>query len=142
MDFLSPFEDESVIMDSNDNSVLLTTHRIRYKSNQGSKSHITSIMLKNISSIEIHYKSNQWLFYVGITFLITGIVMSPKTGLGYIGLGIGLLMMIIYWFTRRHVVSICSNGGASIDFQTKGMKQSALIDFIDTVEENIYKNGR
>jgi len=49
------FEGETLITETEDNVITLTTHRVRYNSSSSSSAHIISIMLEKISSIEIQY---------------------------------------------------------------------------------------
>ncbi len=80
----------------------------------------TSIMLDKISSIELTYQSNIWL-------LIIGILTIPII--------VGIILIILFFTTKRHVVSIIPDGGKPIVFETRGMKRDYLEDFINKVED-------
>jgi hypothetical protein len=131
------FEGEEIITQSDDKTVTLTTHRLRYNSSSYDKAHIISIMLEKISSIEIHYKS--WiLFLLAGIIIIAGGLLAGANNQGEAmsaGIFVGLILVVIYYFTRRHVVTIASDGGANINFQTKGMKRETIIDFINKIEK-------
>ncbi len=51
----------------------------------------------------------------------------------------GVVCVVIYLFTRKHVVSIASDGGAKINFETKGMKRETVIGFINKIETAKHK---
>ncbi len=138
------FEKEEIITESDDKVILLTNRRIRYNSSSWGQAHIVSIMLEKISSIEIHYKS-LWLFLVVGVILVTGGVIMGANNNGdamILGLGAGAVLVLIYFFTRKHVVSISSDSGTKINFSTNGMKREKLMDFINKIEraKNDLKN--
>ncbi len=113
-------ENEKVILESDNNQLRLTTHRLRYHETTKSNSDFTFIMLDKISSIELtYYKSSIWL-------LIIGIITIPII--------VGIILIIIFFTSKRHVVSVTPDGGKPIIFETKGMKREFLADFIDKVE--------
>lgn len=118
-------DNEKVILESDNNQIRLTTHRLRYSESARSSSDFTSIMLDKISSIELtYYKSSIWL-------LIIGIITTPVI--------VGIILIIIFFTSKRHVVSVTPDGGKPIIFETKGMKREFLEDFIDKVEATSMK---
>jgi hypothetical protein len=42
------------------------------------------------------------------------------------GLVIGVNMFAFWWFSRRHIVSIASNGDATLDFMVHGLGQDKI----------------
>ncbi|MDA9970507.1 hypothetical protein N9E56_01590 [Flavobacteriaceae bacterium] len=118
-------DNEKIILESDNNQLRLTTHRLRYHETAKSNSDFTSIMLDKISSIELtYYKSSMWL-------LIVGIITIPII--------VGIILIIIFLTSKRHVVSVTPDGGKPIVFETKGMKHEFLEDFIDKVEATSMK---
>ena len=139
---------ESIITQSNDNQITLTTHRIRYNDSAFGKAKIVSMMLENVSSIEVHYKS--WPFVLNLAILaaligigtnITGMQnqKSDLQSIGFIQLAVAAVLFLIYFFNRKHIVSIASNGGGRIDFFTKGLSRESIIDFVDKIEAAKHK---
>ncbi|MBQ21661.1 MAG: hypothetical protein CMD31_12975 [Flavobacteriales bacterium] len=130
-------EGESIITQSNDKTVTVTNKRVRYQASSSGKAHIVSIMLEKISSIEIHYKSKVFILIIGILLAAAGLFMGANNvgSAMILGLVLGGLFILIYLLTRKHVVSIASDGGAIIYFQTKGMKREVLLDFINKIEK-------
>jgi hypothetical protein len=103
----------------------LTSHRLRYYETPKKNADFTSIMLDKISSIELtYYKSSIWL-------LIIGIVAIPIL--------VGLILIYMFFTSKRHVISVTPDGGKPIIFETKGMKRDFLDDFVDKVEETSMK---
>ncbi len=94
-------------------------------------------MLEKISSIEIHYKSKVLLLIVGIILGIAGLFVGINNeGMAMVlGFVLSGLFILIYLLTRKYVISIASDGGANINFQTKGMKREFLLDFINKIEK-------
>ncbi|MCD8408526.1 hypothetical protein LNI96_11420 [Tenacibaculum dicentrarchi] len=98
---------------------------MRYYETPKNNADFTSIMLDKISSIELtYYKSSIWL-------LIIGIVAIPIL--------VGLILIYMFFTSKRHVISVTPDGGKPIIFETKGMKRNFLDDFVDKVEESSMK---
>jgi hypothetical protein len=136
MDKSHLFEDEHILTESNTTEIVLTSHRLRQTISSWGKVNITSIMLEKISSIEVRYESSFILIPMGIVAIGYGVMNShePDSSIAaacFIG---GLLILMIYLATRKHIISIRSDGGATMKFHTKGMKSEVVIDFINKVE--------
>ena len=122
---MNAFENEKLIIESDNKQIRLTSHRLRYYETPKNNSDFTSIMLDKISSIELtYYKSSIWL-------LIIGIVTIPIL--------VGLILIYMFFTSKRHVISVTPDGGKPIIFATKGMKRNFLDDFIDKVEQTSMK---
>ncbi|RLD83952.1 MAG: hypothetical protein DRJ10_02460 [Bacteroidetes bacterium] len=121
---MNPLQNEKPITESSNRQVMLTTHRLRYHESASRNANFTSIMLDKISSIELTYQSNVWL-------LIIGILTIPII--------VGIILIILFFTTKKHVVSIIPDGGKPIVFETRGMKRDYLEDFINKVEDESMK---
>lgn len=118
---MESIENEKLITESVNNQLRLTTHRLRYHNEPTKNSNFTSIMIDKISSIELTYhKSSIWL-------LIIGILTLPIL--------VGIILIFMFFTSKKHVVSITPDGGKPIIFETKGMKRDFLEDFINKVED-------
>lgn len=118
---MNAFENEKLILESDNKQIRLTSHRLRYYETPKRNSNFTSIMLDKVSSIELtYYKSSFWI-------LILGILTIPIL--------LGLILLYIFFTSKRHVISVTPDGGKPIIFETKGMKRDFLDDFIDKVEK-------
>ena len=136
MDKKNLFEGETLISESDDNVITLTSHRLRYNSSSAGTGHIVSIMLEKISSIEVHYKSWILVLFFGILLAAGGLFMGAQNrgDIMVAGLATGGICILLYFLTRKHVITISSDGGSKINFQTKGMKRETLLDFINKIE--------
>lgn len=127
------FENEELITASEGDRVVLTNRRIRQTENT---TDFTSIMLEKISSVEVNYHSWMWMLVAGIMFIVAGLILAFRShGEGFACLGIGAICILGYFITRKHIVSISSDGGAKITFVTQGMSKQSVLDFTDKIEE-------
>ena len=55
---------------------------------------------------------------------INGVLSIP------VGLFLGVIFFGIWRFTRKHVVSISSVGGSSLNFEVQGMDDDKIADFV------------
>ncbi|MCB0284699.1 MAG: hypothetical protein KDF60_19105 [Calditrichaeota bacterium] len=116
---MNSLENEKLILQSDNRQIMLTNFRLRYHKNTSRNSDFNSIMLDKISSVELTYESKLWM-------LIIGIITIPIV--------IGVIMIIVFFITKKHVVYITPDGGKPIVFETRGMKREFLEDFINKVE--------
>ncbi|MBS1638168.1 MAG: hypothetical protein JST26_19805 [Bacteroidetes bacterium] len=136
------FDNEDLLVQSDDKTITLTTHRIRYSEAKGGIENLISIHLEKISSIEMKYTSKPFLIYFGILALVIGTLLgkaSNQVDVIIISLIIGSILIISYFLSRKHTVVISSDGGSKIIFETKGMKSEAHIDFINKIEKAKHK---
>jgi hypothetical protein len=130
---------EQVITKSDGNVITLTNLRLRYSDSQWGKAHIVSLLLEKISSIEIHYRSNTIFAILAILAIAGGLIAGANGDEEFIGIGIGagVVLIILYLFSRKHYLTISSDGGGKIHFHTKGMKREKVLDFINQLESAI-----
>ena len=139
------FEGESIITTSKNGEIVLTNRRVRKLTKKRGSAELTSIFLEKISSIEVNYKS-YWLFLLlGILLLtfaaFTAVMVVfhnsshvPPEALLAALFGIGFVLS--YIFSRKHVVTISSDGGAKIVFETRGMSGDEVGRFVNLVEQS------
>ena len=132
-------DNESIITQSDENVITLTNLRLRYSDSQWGKSDTVSMLLEKISSIEIHYRSKTILVILAIFATVGGLIGGANGDDEFIALGIGagIVLIILYLFSRKHYLTISSDGGGKIHFHTKGMKKEVLLDFINKIESAI-----
>ncbi|MDN5203714.1 hypothetical protein QQ008_20155 [Fulvivirgaceae bacterium BMA10] len=127
---------ESIITQSGDKSITLTNYRLRFLSKYAGRDHLVSILLEKIASIEIVYKGYQLFLSIGIVSFVFGIFLGffVEQQTFFLALVIGAISIVLYITTRRHVVTIASDGGSKINFHARNMKVEMLLEFINKVE--------
>ncbi|QEM11759.1 hypothetical protein [Mucilaginibacter rubeus] len=137
------FEDEKIITTTDDNIIILTTHRIRSTNSLGwGHRETTSIMLDMVSSIKTTYNSYPVLLVIAAIIAIAGFILSNQNNSSYgvsFAIVLAIILVSIYFVTRKHVCVIASSGGSRIVFATSNMSHDSLISFIDRVEESKHK---
>jgi hypothetical protein len=134
---------EEMLVASNENKIVLTSHRIQMTESVWGQSYTVSMFLEDISSMEVKYKSYVFFLFIGALSIVAGLYLATQGGesnamLG--GLVIGVIMFALWWFSRRHMVSISSNGGATLDFMVQGMSDEKIEKFLYDV--NLAKHQR
>lgn len=129
---------EKIILESDNKSLCLTTHRIRYALKTGREQNITSIMLEELDACKVqHLVQKTWLYFALITVLLSvlGQVLNIR-GLHPLlpGLILAGFFYFMFFITRKAVITIYA-GCASADILTKGMSLETVTDFINEVEK-------
>ncbi|MDN5289018.1 MAG: hypothetical protein JWR38_5292 [Mucilaginibacter sp.] len=129
---------ESFLINTDNGPITLTTHWIRYNNKIWGQSNIISIMLEKISAIQILYISHPGLGIGGLLMIMLGVALSlGDTENGWvitIAVITGILLIVAYYITMKHICVITSDGSGKIVFRTEGMDTDALIDMADKVE--------
>lgn len=130
---------ERLLNQSSNNIVVLTTHRIRFNDTNSSHAHLVSIMLEKVSSCEVRYQSWPVVLVLGVVLGLFGGFALLQRGsgqeVGILALVLGLVFIIAYFTSRKHIISISSDGGARIGFETKGLKREAVVTFVNEIEK-------
>jgi hypothetical protein len=128
---------ENKLITSDNDRMILTNYRITKRDEIWGKSYKISIFLEDISSIEVHFKSHIVLLIIGVLMVLAGLGMSIEAG-PIVSVGsivVGGIFIAIWWFSRKHIVSISSDGGSTLNILAKGMSDSKIDDFITSVQE-------
>jgi hypothetical protein len=127
-------ENEEVITTSNNNSVTLTNKRIIKRSG---KDYLISMNLQNISTIEVRYKSFPLILALGVLIAggSIGAGVASREDTAFLPAILGGILIVVYFITRYHAVTISPNGGTKIGFQTQGMEQETVLEFINKIEQ-------
>lgn len=134
------FSNEQVILQSEDDIVTFTNYRLQYIDSEFGRAHIMSILLEKISSIEIHYRSKTIYLLLAIITVIGGFIggtSENNESLIFIGFVVGVFFTIMYLLSRKHILTILSDGGGKINFYTKRMKQDQVLYFVNKLEAAI-----
>lgn len=134
------FPDEYVITTSNNNSVILTSHRVTYKYSSLSKSQTQTIMLEHITSCEGEKSSNNLnlvLALIGV-FIFWGGTNNANEFQIYLGAALGLIMGWKYLSSKKSLILI-SSPSATIKIAGNGLSKEKINDFINKVEQAKHK---
>jgi hypothetical protein len=119
------FTNEQIITSSNDNQVVLTNYRIHSETKDWGRSYSNTIFLEDISSVEVKYSSVIIFLILGAFALLAWISQMSNamgdTGVGLITIFLAIAFLLLYWFSRRHVIAITPNGGKAITFLVANM---------------------
>jgi len=129
---------EKILVSSNADKIVLTDHRIQMTDKSLGQAFTISIFLENISSIEIKYKSNIALLILAGLAIIGGGILAQQQGpnnLFISGAIVGIVLIALWWFTRKHIISITPNGGSSLDFIVQGMREEQINEFVHNVSQ-------
>ena len=137
---LSLFPDEKILTRSNDDIIVLTTHRICYESKQFNRAYNQSIMLEHITSCENSNTNQNWLLVVAAILVVLSISEynnhNPQAGnMGIFG---AVLCGIVYYFSRRNLIVIASPS-TKMRIPATGMSREQVLAFINRVEQAKYK---
>jgi len=137
---------ESLLLESDDKQIFLTSHRIRQESKQWGKLKIKSIMLEHVSSCE-YVKTSQPLFLIlGIIGLILGIALiisgeHSSVQIAGVSILVGICFLLTYWMSTKKVLFV-SSSSSKILINTVRLKDENIKAFINTLEtaknERIY----
>ena len=135
------FLENEVKLDSLTQSDMLTNYRIMLESGNSYK---ISIFLEKISSIMMHYKSKPLLLILGIIAFIAGIFVIQSDdwqGGGIFVLIVGIALIIAYFLTRKHVITISPDGGKDLDIEVKMVSHERIEEFITKIQEAKQNNN-
>lgn len=125
-------------MESGNGLIRLTNYKIRYVSKSFGRARIVSIMLNEVSAIEVYFRSFIPALIVGVLFLLAALLIAADSPRSQSPLGlavVGLVFIVYYFLSRKHVVSIVARGKRSIDFESRGLNTEAIMRFVDKVEK-------
>lgn len=132
-------KEEQVISRFGGNVITLTNFRLRYSYTQLGKTHIVSLLLEKISSIELRYLNHTIFIILAICSIVGELVAWAIGIIEFFGFGVlvGVFFIAAYFFARSYYLIISSDGGVKISFHTVGMKRDKVLDFINQLESAI-----
>jgi hypothetical protein len=128
---------EENLVTSNQDKLILTNQRIHLTDKQWGRSYQITIFLENIASIENVYKSNPVYLLIMAGCLLLALATASRELDEKVSIGsfVAAVICLLLWnSSRRHVVTISSNGGGTLNFSVEGMGDDQVQDFIDKVE--------
>ena len=128
---------EAVLKQTARNTLTLSTHRVRYETQAMGIAEIKSIMLEELASIVMVSSSNVIFIVFAVVALVLGVLVAANgrrmEGALVLGVFVALVFVILFFATRRQVLSLAS-AGATITVNTQGMKIEAIKEFIERTE--------
>jgi hypothetical protein len=139
---LLPNEEKLITSDAG--RLTLTNQRVFMHNTVWGEPITTSIFLEDVSAIEVKHKGIHalWImaavlftidFYLDQLHLQVPHLELYHSSSGSYGFGFGLFLLIIWWLTRRRIVTIASKGGPTLSFTTRGITTESIHSFIDRV---------
>jgi hypothetical protein len=139
---------ESIVLESDSKKLILTTHRIRLRTQGLGRAQIKSIMLEDLASCAMTRTTNPILLILAALAFIAGLVVASSNRGDAAGLGAGafvaVILVVAYFVTQTQVLALAS-AGATITVGTKGMNLGdveKLIDRIETAKNERYLIGK
>jgi hypothetical protein len=122
--------------------LILTTHRVRQETQDWGEANIRSILLEDVAFCAGGYLSYPVLLVVAGLAALISLILAARVGPAVIGAGAfaALLLVILYFLTRRQFIRVSSAGGAieigfrNVPFQ----KVKAMLDDIEAAKNNRY----
>ncbi len=126
---------ESVLYLFTKASVLITDKRVQKLSSPGEALGFTSILLEDITSIQVRYDTSTWALILGILAGITGLgAIIEFHALGLLGLGVGAIFMIYYFQSLESVIEFRSPS-AGIKLPLKYLSDMNIPDLVNKIEQ-------
>jgi len=138
---MEPLEGEQMVLEADNKTLLITTHRVRYSGRIAGSDRIVSIMLDKVSSCELTHTSYRTLLFLAVLAVVVGLVLNNERDGSpvVVGVVVAFFFVIAYLATRKQVLRIASPS-SHIDVLLAGMSLEKAIEVIDSIERE--KNTR
>jgi hypothetical protein len=128
---------ERVLFESENKTLVLTTHRVRFETQSTGFASIKSIMLEEVASCMMIRTSQPVLLVFAALFGLAGITV-PFIARGLnaalpLGVAVALIFVALYFASRRQFLSVAS-AGTTIRVSTGKMNAQAVSQLIDALE--------
>lgn len=130
------FPDEKIVTTSDNDQVILTTHRICYEHKDWGKSYNQSIMLEHITSCENHSSNKYGLLIIAalsLFFAVFSLGNNTEEG-ALLGGAISVVCVFYYYISRRNFITIGSPS-TKMNINVQGMKRDNVLAFINRIEQ-------
>lgn len=126
------WDNENIITRSDTNDLVLTNHRIQYKY----KRNYTSIMLDQVSGIDVRYASKSIFLLLALLFLAGSAIIfnSFYSDYSLILIVAAIISAIVYFNSRKHIVEV-SSASTKITFYTQGISTERIQELINQIEK-------
>lgn len=128
-------EGERTILQADNGTLTITTHRVRYLAKRTGNAKFISMMLDAVTSCEVTHRSYPALLVLAAVVFLAGIMMNTPRDQSPSAYGLLLAIIIVFAYlgTRRQVVRI-SSPSAHIDVLLSGMKFEQALGAVEAVE--------
>jgi hypothetical protein len=130
-------KDEQVVLSSENDSLILTTKRVRYKSEVWGSSELASMTLNSVASCV--YKTKSYPIILIMAAIVVVYALAEHGRIAPYLFFISVILIAIYFATRQAVLLISSDGGEAIVAPVKGMGQEKITKFVDALENEKLK---
>jgi hypothetical protein len=132
---MGPLEGERVVLEANNKTLTVTTHRVRYAGRVGGSARVVSIMLEEVSSCELTHTTYPALLVLAGLAFVAGLAMNSARDSTpvVVGLLVAAIFVAAYLGTRKQILRVASPSG-HIDALLVGMTLEKATEVIDTVE--------
>jgi hypothetical protein len=133
---MNPLPGEQTLVQAD--SLTVTTHRVRQDKISWGAAQTVGIMLEDISSCALLYRSYYvWLILAALS-IVGGLTFRNPFGFSSssteIGVVAALVFAVLFFVTRRQALLISPAGGLSIVYVTGGSDRTQALHIIDTIE--------
>lgn len=129
---------ENIILSSNSNSIVLTNIRIYAELREWGYYQKTYIFLEDVSSVKMISQNILLLVIIAALCAVYAVFnfmsMGEFTRQSIAGLGMAVLFLLAWWFSRRRIISVHPNGGKPIEFSANLMREEAAEDFLEKLQ--------
>ena len=132
---------EEKILISDENKIILTTHRIQQTAKEWGSYYSISFFLEDISSVEMRAQNIPVLLIIGGIAIIAGLYMALQAGSrvnsqdAFIFIVIGLALLGAWLLTKQRQIKITANSGRSMGIDARRLTQQKSEEFIDKLQQ-------
>ena len=122
---------EKELITTSNNHLILTNYRIIKSEQVWGKSYRIDIFLENISSVESQFKSYPILLLLAVLGIIGGIFSENIE----VGIALGVFFVLIWWFSRKHLITIMPDGGNPLNILAERMTQEKINELMFFIQQ-------
>src|SRR5690242_18921626 len=133
---------EKLLLESDNQTLKLTAHRVSYEANAGGETQIKSIMREELASCAVTRSSKPILLVLAVICVLVGGLFSaqnnqPQAMIG--GAVLGMIFVAVYVGTKQQFLALAS-AGTTIRVNARGMKIETIRGFVEAID--VAKNDR
>jgi len=132
------FPNEQELISSNGHKVVLTSQRIHMNSQSWGHAYQVTLFLEDISSVRLLYTSKTIFIAIAVLFFLYSLLAallsdgsSPPLILALIA---GLVCLVLWGLSRKHIVSIHPHGGRPLEFEVNAISGLQLENFLHKLQ--------